>query len=142
MLRRTPSYSSHKILISVMLLVSIVLSSCNLQEFVYPNPVDQTTNPTVPNLPQTEVEFSVLVPETTPGDAEILVDILDEVTGLSFNPKRYTLSKVTERLYSGRIPLSVGSIAKYRYLLKINAACCGINTPWCESALPFGTNST
>lgn len=90
-------------------------TGCNLKSFIYPDQVELPDTMVPLPLPAQEVEFNVLVPETTPSDAQVFVDILDEVTGLAFNPKRFALTKVAERFYSGKFSLSQGAVIRYRY---------------------------
>ncbi len=114
-----PSFT--RILYAIVILVLCAeLTACDLRSFIYPEAEDTVEKPTVPVLPSMEVEFTVFVPESTPEDAQIYVDILDEVTGLAFNPKRYGLTRSAERFYTGKVVLSQGSVIRYRYILQSN----------------------
>ena len=111
--------SSFLIFLRIVTVVIILFGStaCDLQKYIYPEEVIPTESTLPGSLALQEVNFSVFVPESTPEDAEVFLDILDEVTGLAFNPKRYLMQKVAERFYTVTIPLSQDSIVKYRYLL-------------------------
>lgn len=61
------------------------------------------------------VLFQVTVPQELAKDDKLYLDVLDEVTGLGLNPKRYPMDKKTKDLYTVRIPMIVGSVIKYRY---------------------------
>jgi len=63
-----------------------------------------------------EVVFQVNVPAQSDGIPEYMVEVLDEVTGLPFNPVRYALSPIDSSHYFGRVPFTLGSIIKYRYV--------------------------
>ncbi len=115
----------------IILVVCSGLAACDLRSFIYPEEEINSNELTVPVLASMEVEFSVFVPESTPEDAEIYVDILDEVTGLAFNPKRYGLTKAADRFYTGKIVLSQNSIIRYRYILQ--------SDPPITEATPLGT---
>lgn len=61
------------------------------------------------------VTFNVLVPATTP-DEDIQLSILDEVTGLAFNPHRYSMRPVAENTYAATISAPIGTLISYRYV--------------------------
>lgn len=103
--------------ICTVLIIVISSSACELQQYIYPEEIDPAETVFPGTLPMQDVTFSAFVPESTPEDAEVYIDILDEVTGLAFNPKRYPMQKVAERFYTVTIPLSQYSVTKYRYLL-------------------------
>ena len=63
-----------------------------------------------------EVVFQVNLPAQSDGIPEYMVEVLDEVTGLPFNPVRYVLSPIDSSHYFGRVPFTLGSIIKYRYV--------------------------
>ncbi|MEL7644238.1 MAG: hypothetical protein AAGU25_09040, partial [bacterium] len=77
--------------ICAVLIIIISTSACELQQYIYPEEVDPAEIANPGTLPLQDVTFSVFVPESTPADAEVFIDILDEVTGLAFNPKRYPM---------------------------------------------------
>ncbi|MBI9034176.1 MAG: hypothetical protein JEZ03_06875 [Bacteroidales bacterium] len=108
-------------------LLSVLLSSCisNI-EFPLENP-EQEQNSTVlvdktleNNPKQAVVEFLVQVPVNTP-DEPVFLDILDEVTGLSLNPTRYPMEKLGQFRYYARLPISIGTVIKYRYAFGNNS---------------------
>lgn len=64
--------------------------------------------------PMAEVAFSVTVPG--PEDQEIYLEVLDEVTGLALNPVRYAMENQGDSTYTLKLPVTVGSLLKYRYV--------------------------
>ncbi len=64
---------------------------------------------------QAEVDFEVEVPSNTPSGQFVYLDILDEVTGLGLNPMRYSMKPVNPTHYSIHLPITLGSVIKYRY---------------------------
>ena len=70
---------------------------------------------TTANLPQAEVVFQVLLPAALPENTTLAIELLDDVTGLSFNPQRFEMVKQDDRTYYIKIPLAIGSVVKYRY---------------------------
>lgn len=67
-------------------------------------------------LPETLVTFEVAIPLQPAPNNGISLVILDEVTGLSLNAQRYTMQAVDQTHYRVQVPLTVGAIAKYRYV--------------------------
>jgi hypothetical protein len=65
--------------------------------------------------PDVEVHFTVLVPPGTL-DEDIQLSIVDEVTGIAFNPQRYTMQPAGENGYAVSLSLPFGSLVKYRYV--------------------------
>jgi len=104
-----------KVVVSI-LIATVYLASC---ELVLPTP--PPTNNTNPDRESTNepdivnVTFNVELPANTPPGEPINLSILDEVTGLALNPKRNPMEAIDENHYVVELPLSVGSILKYRY---------------------------
>ncbi len=72
---------------------------------------------TSPESPKAEVVFQVNFPPINDGSSpQFMLEILDELTGLPFNPVRYPLSPIDANHYFGRVPFNLGSIIKYRYI--------------------------
>lgn len=69
----------------------------------------------VTNLPISEVTFLVRIPANTPSREPIYLSILDEVTGLPFNPRHIILQELDSENYGVTITAPVGSVLKYRY---------------------------
>ena len=79
-----------------------------------------TPTPTITPPPLAETTFSVEVPAQTPTDEKISLDVLDEVTGLSLNILRYSMVRLDDTHYTIRIPVTIGSIIRYRYVRQSN----------------------
>ncbi len=76
-----------------------------------PFPIPPTATP----LPHAEVTFSVEVPGNTVQGESIWLNILDEVTGLAFNPQSFEMQPAGDNRYSHTVLLPAGSVVKYRY---------------------------
>jgi hypothetical protein len=61
------------------------------------------------------VTFYVTTPENSPSDETVLLSVLDEVTGLALNAKRYPMQVLEEGGYVLSLPLPVDTTFKYRY---------------------------
>jgi Carboxypeptidase regulatory-like domain len=86
------------------------ISSCVPTSF-FSKPVQ-----TVQTLSQAEVVFQVTLPSAIPNNSTLVLEILDDVTGLSMNPQKYEMTKQDDRTYFIKIPLVIGSVVKYRYI--------------------------
>lgn len=93
----------------LVLISSILLSACqNL-------PLTSFTETNL-NYPKAEVVFEVTLPSPVPENTKILFELLDDVTGLAYNPVRLEMTKQDDRTYFLKTPLIVGSLVKYRFL--------------------------
>jgi hypothetical protein len=63
-----------------------------------------------------EVTFKVQVPPDTALGADIGLEVLDEVTGLTINPRRYTMERIDLYNHALVFPVPIGSVIKYRYI--------------------------
>lgn len=98
------------------LIVIFSLSGCS----ILPKMVDQE-NDSEPetsiqyrqNVPFAEVRFFLQIPESV--DEEIVFEIVDDVTGIEFNPTRYSMEKISGKSYQITFPAILGSTVKYRY---------------------------
>ncbi len=107
-------------LLLVVLVLGLVQLACQpglIALTPWPRSSDRAPQGATPTpLPQAEITFSVQVPGDTPQDGSTLtLTLLDEVTGLSLNPRRISLEAVGGNLYQARVSLTVGSVVKYRY---------------------------
>lgn len=72
--------------------------------------------PTQPTFqPQSLVTFRVEIPENSPEGQPIFLNILEEVSGLALNMQTYPMDMEDQRHFSLTLPLSFGSVIKYRY---------------------------
>ena len=62
--------------------------------------------------------FHVRIPSNTPPDQPVLISILDEVTGLALNARRYNMESVGDGEYVIGLPFPAGTTVKYRYSRK------------------------
>ena len=111
--RIKPGYLLYLLLIFLILGSGCSLSSLN---FVEPTPTlpYPTPAPAVP-LPETPIEFHVQLPPDTPTREPVYLTVLDEVTGLGLNAKRYEMQAEDDLNYAVTLRFPVGSIIKYRY---------------------------
>jgi hypothetical protein len=90
-------------------LLGILLAGCaNL---------DQSTGSTssVQLLESVEVTFNALLPENHPSGETVLFTLLDDITGLDFNPQRFEMDDSGDNSVSITISVPAGTLVKYRY---------------------------
>ena len=89
------SYFTKTFSLVLLSLLLSVLASCDLLPLATPEPV-----PLMPSgdesVPEALVTFYVEIPTDTPENEPILLSVLDEVTGLALNAKRYPMEKMDD----------------------------------------------
>lgn len=58
------------------------------------------------------ITFRVRVPAVA---GDIVLAVVDEVTGLNINPRRYPMTAAGEHVYETQVPAQAGAVLKYRY---------------------------
>lgn len=61
------------------------------------------------------IEFTLVLPQALANNEKVFIEILDEVTGLPNNTKRYELEEVNDIEFSIRLLVPSFSVIKYRY---------------------------
>jgi glycosyl hydrolase family 113 len=121
----TPTHPAlRRSLVGLALLGLTLLSSCTWSLYqpdttgptAVATQATQSSVPTPVPLPLAETTFNVALPAPLPGGASVAVAVLDEVTGLPFNPVIYPLGQVDGQHYSGKLAVPVGGTIKYRYI--------------------------
>jgi hypothetical protein len=79
-------------------------------------------------LPQAEITFMVALPQDAPEGQSVYLNIVDEVTGLALNPITYPMQKMDARHFGIRLPITLGSVVKYRYTRGTNPPAVEITT--------------
>lgn len=99
---------------SFALFVLILLVGCNFPALI----TDTSNNPNqtpAPELKQTMITFSVSIAQPLQAGDSIYFNLLDEVTGLSFNVHKYIMQADNALKYSVTLPFTIGEVIKYRY---------------------------
>jgi hypothetical protein len=91
------------------LITGLIITACGI-------PVNPGVDSSQSKTDQAEVLFQVTLPPPLEPNPQYFLEVVDEVTGLPFNPTRYPLSQIDPTHYLARIPFNVGSIIKYRYI--------------------------
>jgi len=64
-----------------------------------------------------ETVFEAVIAQPIEENDQLFLEIIDEVTGIALNPSRYELEKKDNFSYFIRLPLAIGSVIKYRFVL-------------------------
>jgi len=103
-------------------LVILLLSSCsfsllNIPDLLPPTPtLAYPIPPTATPQPMAEVAFNVSLPAPLLPGESLVLSVLDEVTGLAWNPTNYIMQGVDALHYTVTIPFAMYSVVKYRYI--------------------------
>lgn len=115
------SYRSFRLQLTSILMLVLASLSCtwSLIDFgqfgTGPTPIPGAGNATPTPVALAEVTFNVQLPSPLAAGETIAIGLLDEVTGLGLNPILYAMSPIDGLRYTVKLPLSLGSVVKYRY---------------------------
>jgi len=108
--------------ILAVILIASLLTACNLDVgriltgLTPKTPVVEPPIETNQNLPLAEVIFNVSLTNPAPSE-DVSLEIVDEVTGLALNPKRYEMESAGENnTFQVTVPIVIGSDVKYRFI--------------------------
>ncbi len=76
-----------------------------------PFPIDQPTP-----IPLSKISITVTAPTDTPSNANLLMEIFDEVSGWPYNTKMIPLARLNDGRWQVEFTPPVGSLLRYRYL--------------------------
>ena len=107
---KTPLFSA----LSLLIFLFVQLSACS-------SVIKVPSNESLPEYPKAEVVFQVTIPQPIEKDSKMILEILDDVTGLYFNSARFELAQKDDTNYFIRVPLTISSEVKYRYV-KVGAS--------------------
>lgn len=103
------------LILSHLIVLSILISACNL----FPGGMENNTSSTIQvdqftqDLPFANVEFVLNIPDAI--NDEVILELIDDITGIELNPTRYVMEKVNDRQYHLILPSTVPSVIKYRF---------------------------
>ncbi|MFZ3069809.1 MAG: hypothetical protein WA110_01625 [Anaerolineaceae bacterium] len=105
--------------IIVLLTVLSLVSGCALNitpnDAVIEEPTTEFPSKVEP-LKLVPTVFNVELRQSYSAETTMAVDVLDDVTGLTYNISRYDLAKTAENRYSATLMLPLGGEVKYRYI--------------------------
>jgi hypothetical protein len=101
----------------VLVLLTIIPACTPGSIFLFPESTSTPPTPTASPALLAEIVFRVQIPFNTPADRPVYLEMVDEVTGLGLNPLRYQMEPQSPNHHSIRLPIPIGSVMKYRYVL-------------------------
>lgn len=109
------THQTYSAIFTWIVILMMILSGCALN-LPFMSDVNQNTLKTEDLItPTVTVQFDLTIPAPLTGGEGIVLEILDEVTGLPYNIQQYLLSPASELRYTTSLPFPTGSVLKYRY---------------------------
>ena len=109
----------HRYPLLILIVIFILCSSCS----AFSDPTSEVTGPTPPfpideptPLPVAEITFTITAPPDTPTNAELSLELLDEISGWPYNTKLFPLSQRSDGRWELKLTPPAGSLLRYRYL--------------------------
>lgn len=96
----------------LLLALAALAAGCSILPASGP-PGQEVPNPST--LPVASVVFNLTPPAGTPADAQVALVLLDDVTGVVYNPVAYPMRRLADGRYQVQIAPPVGSLLRYRY---------------------------
>ena len=114
-------YTTRSTLMVALCLLALIGTACQLSLFEPPSggPTQPPADPIMPSptpQPRAQTTFTISIPEPLVAGESLTLSILDEVTGLSFNPVNYPMQAKDSLTYTATIALPMNAIIKYRYI--------------------------
>ena len=117
MKKTTIKLVSFQVLLLSFFLISILsISGCNLNLNKGDDSVSDLTDPDELITPSIEALFTVVLPAPVSDSESVVLEVVDEVTGLPFNSRIYQMAGEKGQEYSVKVSFPEGSVVKYRYL--------------------------
>ncbi len=95
--------------ISVVLIIALIILTAYCAD---PLPLKDK----IQKLSFAETNFEVRIPAVLNTGESILLEMLDEVTGIALNPERFKMESTDGLTFTLKLPLAVGSVIRYRYV--------------------------
>jgi len=97
------------------LLAFTLLTGCNFPNNTNISENNEGHQPDDFATPSTNIQFILHIPEPIQNEEKIIIEILDEVSGLPFNIRSYELEQMSDLEYALQLSFPTGSVLKYRY---------------------------
>jgi hypothetical protein len=107
----------HRLLSPTLIIFFLItsLTGCNLPSQGAPTDAANPGYTPVTQVQQAMLTFQASLPQPLPPGDSLYITLLDEVTGLAFNPHKYILQAGDPTHYSVQLPFYLGKLIKYRY---------------------------
>jgi hypothetical protein len=116
MAENTRKHATKQFYVSIAIIFTIILSACSVFE---DSPLEDTVfTESIENYARAEVVFQVNLPAPISSTDKLVLEIMDDVTGIYLNPTQYEMAGQDYQNFYINLPLTVGEKVKYRYLRK------------------------
>ncbi len=103
-------------IVSLACAAAMLLAGCGLIPALSAQPTPgPTTTGGLPSPASIPLLFSLIPPQDTPADAQVSLVLLDEVTGLPYNPVLVPMRRLDDGRWQAQINTAQGSLLRYRY---------------------------
>jgi hypothetical protein len=115
-------WNAHTFVLASLSMITATSLACTLSLIQLPNIPGGPTQPPIPigpaptSMPRAQTTFTATLPEALAGGESLTLDLLDEVTGLSFNSQSYPMLARDNLTYTTTIALPLNAVVKYRYV--------------------------
>ena len=115
-------HNSRNAVIASMCLLALAGMACQISLFEIPTlppAATQPSKPAIPTatlLPKAQTLFTVTVPGPLQSGEGVGLALLDEVTGLAFNPQVYPMQSSDGSNYTATLALPYNAVVRYRYV--------------------------
>jgi hypothetical protein len=99
----------------ILLVTLCMLSACTFSATPSPTQQSSTQPPSLTTPQETIITFRLTLNQPLPPGESVALTLLDEVSGLAFNPFDYVMTAEDATHYSVLIPFEMGTVLKYRY---------------------------
>ncbi len=109
------------------IILALTSQACAISLFewpTFPTPDVGTpipSGPTATPAPRAQVTFTVRLPEPLLPGETLEISVVDEVTGLAYNPTPYSMSPVDNVTYAAQLDIPDQAVIRYRYVRKNGA---------------------
>jgi hypothetical protein len=103
-------------LLAGVVILMALLSSCALPFTNGSNQAPTTITEEDLISPEIDIQFILVLPSALNQGERVVIEILDEVTGLPYNARQYDLSPLSELNYAVSLPVPQDTVLKYRYV--------------------------
>ena len=97
-------------------ILSILTTACSVFQQTDQASDEPIFEETVENYPQAEVVIQVKLPTAVVEGEKVILEIVDDVTGVYFNPSQYEMVQQDKENYFIRLPFTIGEKIKYRFM--------------------------
>lgn len=101
---------------TLFLVFPLLLNACSWVDIPQVAPLPPESQKPANTSKLVELEFIARLPSPVETGQSVALEVLDEVTGLAFNPTRMKMNAQSADTFSLKLTVNAGSVIKYRYV--------------------------